>query len=236
MAKGRTIQRISNKKRGRPRVRFNFWFMVILFAIGFAACFILYMVAANINDNFFSEEFASVSSEADSGKTAQTPSGSGTEAPAASAEKPKAANPIATSAAVDASYLDSCMLVTDKTLLGMKTGYGFKYAVGSENLNAFNCATERVETSSGVVTISEAVGLLKPANVYLMLGSDLGTNSSDEMISSYVSLISNIRTAFPDVNIYVLEYPPVITETETLTNEIVNDYNSKLLAMADRIG
>lgn len=236
MSKGRTIQRISNKKRGRPRVRFNFWFMVILFMVAFVVCFVLYMVAANINDNFFGDEFNVTVAESDTAPTAdQQPTGSGAEDTDTSAAKPKVANPIASSPAADASYLDSCLLVTDRTLLGMKSTSTFKNIIGSDTLNAVNCNTERVETTSGVVTISEAVGLIKPLNVYIMLGSDIGSSSTEEMIASYVSLISSLRNAAPDANIYVMEYPPVLGITDSVNNETINSYNSELLSMADRL-
>ena len=57
MAKNKSIRRISNKKRGRPKVRFSIWGLLLIFVLSFATCFILYMVAANYNDDFFSEEF-----------------------------------------------------------------------------------------------------------------------------------------------------------------------------------
>ena len=144
-------------------------------------------------------------------------------------------NPVASSAAQDVSYLDSCMLISGKGLLGMKNVTSLKNVFGNDTLNAYNCNSTKVETASGVVSISEAVGLLKPANVYIMLEFDPSV-AIEESISSYVSLISAIHTASPDVGIYVMEQPPVLNDTETVSNEIINNYNSQLLSMADRLG
>ena len=77
MSKGKTIQRISNKKRGRPRVRFNFWFMVILFMVTFVAFFVLYMVSANINDDFFGDDLTAVVTEKEKAQTPTSPTGTG---------------------------------------------------------------------------------------------------------------------------------------------------------------
>ena len=75
----------------------------------------------------------------------------------------------------------------------------------------------------------------KPENVYIMLGSNLGTDPTDEMIENYSKLISDLHSSRPDMNIYVMQYPPVKAEGEDNSkNELINDYNSKLLAMANK--
>ena len=53
----RTVQRNNGKRRGKPKVRFNFGMLIIIFFLSFAACFTLYMLAANFNDDFFKDDF-----------------------------------------------------------------------------------------------------------------------------------------------------------------------------------
>ena len=57
MEKNKNIQHRSSKKRKKPKIRFNFWVMFIIFILSFVACFILYMLAVNLNDDFFKDEF-----------------------------------------------------------------------------------------------------------------------------------------------------------------------------------
>ena len=69
-----------------------------------------------------------------------------------------------------------------------------------------------------------------------MLGSDIGTVTVDEMISNYTTLVSNLHAYKPDMNIYVMQLPPVAADTTTVTNELINEYNTKLLNMANTVG
>ena len=70
MAKKKSITRISDKKRGRPKVRFSIWGLILIFMLSFIGCFVIYMVAANINKDFWSEEFDKVVVEEHSDKNA----------------------------------------------------------------------------------------------------------------------------------------------------------------------
>lgn len=243
MAKTKNVQRISNKKRGRPKVRFNIGGFILIFVLSFAACFGFYMAAANLNDNFFNDEFGGVSVE---GTTEATTSAEQTSQNAAGDENtdntsgtdsaPAMLNPVPQSAAVDASYFDNCCLVTDSTLLGMGSSTDFKDVIGSDSLSASGCNTVKVETNYGTVTVYETLQIKKPMNVYFMLGSDIGTVTVDEMISNYTTLVSNLHAYKPDMNIYVMQLPPVAADTTTVTNELINEYNTKLLNMANTVG
>lgn len=93
-----------------------------------------------------------------------------------------------------------------------------------------------METNYGTVTVYETLQIKKPMNVYFMLGSDIGTVTVDEMISNYTTLVSNLHAYKPDMNIYVMQLPPVAADTTTVTNELINEYNTKLLNMANTVG
>ncbi len=241
MAKKRTVQHISSKKRSRPKVRFNFGVLIVIFILSFASCFGLYMLAANTNDDFLADdtknktvvqkqpdEDASVdpSAEGNTSPGAETPSS----APAA------AVNPIPQSEAVDASYFDSCCLVTDSTLLEMGEHTSFDDVIGSSELNAAGCRDVQVDSDYGTIKIYEIIQFKKPTVMYIMLGSDIGTSSVDDMISSYSSLVDDLHDYLPDMKIYIMQLPPVIYDTETVTNDLINQYNSRLLDLAKSTG
>ena len=64
MDKKHTVQRISNKKRGRPKVRFNLMVVIILTALSFVACFVLYMINANITGDVLDSDDSSTKTNA----------------------------------------------------------------------------------------------------------------------------------------------------------------------------
>lgn len=155
MAKNKSIRRISNKKRGRPKVRFSIWGLLLIFFLSFATCFVLYMVAANYKDDFFSEEFEKVVIEGKNGKSASDNNGSeNSDAPDQSSAL-NVTNPISQSEAKDASYLDGCCMITDATLQDMAKYTGLKDMISSPDLSASACTTATIESSYGVKTAYE---------------------------------------------------------------------------------
>ena len=184
MAKKRTVQHISSKKRSRPKVRFNFGVLLVIFILSFASCFGLYMVAANTQDDFLADDAKDKvvvqkqpDSDADSNENT------------ADAEKvspaPEAAiNPIPQSEAVDVSYLDSCCLVTDSTLLAMGKHTSLDDVIGSTELNAAGCKSVQVDSDYGTIKVYEIIQFKKPSVMYIMLGSDIGVSSIDDMVGS----------------------------------------------------
>lgn len=234
MSKKRTIQRNSDRKRSKPKFRFNVGMLIIIFAFSFIGCFLLYMVAANTNENFLSEEFKneiikeeSMDDKKDDISTSVAEESSDVDVPSLSVT-----NPVPQSAAVDLSYLESCCMITDSTLLEMKNKTSFKDVLGSAELNAVSVNKVKIESNYGTITPYEAMKLKKPMNIYIMLGSDIGTSSMDEMISNYTEFVNSLKASLTDSNIYIMQLPPVITGG-TVTNEMINEYNTKLLELAN---
>ena len=239
-SKGRNVRRSSGKRKNRPKVRFSIWGLILLFAFAFAGCFVLYMVKANLDENFLEEEFgsASIIEEVPTVENENTEADTNEEEESeqeTTSAKGEVTNPVPQSEAAEAGYFDESCLITDSTLLKISEFTGFTDVIGSEALNALNCNSTKVETNYGTVTVYETMQIKKPENVYLMLGSDIGTDPTDEMIENYSKLIDNLHSARPDMNIYVMQYPPAKAEGEDNSkNELINDYNSKLLAMANK--
>ncbi|MDE6664792.1 MAG: hypothetical protein K2K14_01170 [Ruminococcus sp.] len=240
MNKNKNIRTVSNRKRKKPRVRFNFGVLIIIFVLSFSGCFALYMIAANMNENFFEDEFNSIIvEENEEGETEET-SGENkdevydTEQPAV---KSPVTNPVPQSSAADyATYFDNCCLITDSTLLEIGEYTSFNDVIGDSALNAANCTSAKVESNYGTVTIYDTLKLKKPKNVYMMLGSDIGVSPTEDMIANYTALIENLTAVLPDMNIYIMQIPPVITDVAPVTNELINTYNEQLLSMANSKG
>lgn len=245
MAKNHNIQKIKDKRhRGKPRIRFNFMMLVIIFVLSFAGCFGVYMAAANINDNFLDENPKKTVVKADSSKNneqEETTDAAGEndvpdEASADTPDEVKVNNPVPESAAVDASYFENCCLVTDSTLLQMASYTDMKDVLGNAELNAASCLTTQINSSYGKIKVYETMKVKKPDTLYLMLGSDIGLSPMEAMVENYKTLVTNLHNDRPDMKIYVMQLPPVAYDTETVTNEMINTYNGQLLSMADSVG
>lgn len=53
MAGKRKIHKISDKKKSGPFLKFNLGVLILIFSLSFIGCFVLYMVSANMNDDYF---------------------------------------------------------------------------------------------------------------------------------------------------------------------------------------
>lgn len=237
MAKTRNIQRNSGKKKSKPKLRFNFGVLLLIFMLSFAGCFVLYMIAANTNDAFFEEEFNNnvIIEESTPEESAVETSGVSDESSVSEAPSAAITNPIPESAAVDASYLENCCMITDSTLLAMKNYTDFTDILGNSQLSAVSVNETKIESSYGTVTAYETMKLKKPMNIYIMLGSDLGVSSVDEMIAGYTTFVNNLKASVTEANIYIMQLPPVYTDG-AVTNAMINDYNNRLLELANNSG
>ena len=235
MSKKRTVHRVSDSRKNRPFVKFNFWLMVIIFGLSFAVCFVLYMVAANLDDNFFDfESSQSQDSEISADNSADTDI---SENISDSAENDSSinsvVNPVPESERADDSYFDNAWILAYATLLDIKFNTTIKNVIGSSQINAVNINETKLDSVYGNITAYQNLQIINPKTLYIMLGSDIGTSSVDDMINSYSNFIADIKSSLPDTKIYIMQIPPVYTDSETLTNETVNDYNSRLIKLAD---
>ncbi len=239
MEKKRTVQR-RNKKKNRPKIRFDFWLMFTIFLLSFIACFVLYMLAANFNDNFFQDEFNQNVTEISSNPSdvESTNSTVENEIPTSETAPTPVANPIPESDAKDDSYFDNVCLLTDGTLIEMSDYGKFDPAniFGSAEMTAVGCNSTKISSSFGNVSMYDIVKNKKPDTVYIMLGKDLGASPIEDMLASYTTLVTNLRASLPEMKIYVMQLPPVIYDTETLSNAMIDDYNNRLLAMSNAAG
>ncbi|MDE6539221.1 MAG: hypothetical protein K2K66_03430, partial [Ruminococcus sp.] len=232
--------RKKSKNLKRPKIKFNFGVLLIIFILSFTACFALYMTAANLNEDFFKDEFNKAmtldSSETEESMPEDTEDNEVSEPEKQPVQKAPVTNPVPQSTAVDYTYFDNCCLISDSTLLEIGQYTSFTDVIGDAVLNASNCTTAKVESNYGAVTIYDTLKIKKPENVYIMLGSDIGTSETETMIASYKELINNLTASLPAMNIYVMQIPPVRYDNAPVTNELINTYNEQLLAMANSCG
>lgn len=235
MSKKRTVHRVSDSRKNRPFVKFNFWLMVIIFGLSFAVCFVLYMVAANLDDNFFDfESSQSQDSEILADNSADTDiSENISDSAEIDSSINSVVNPVPESERADDAYFDNAWILADSTLLDIKFNTTIKNVIGSSQINAVNINETKLDSVYGNITAYQNLQIINPKTLYIMLGSDIGTSSVDDMINSYSNFIADIKSSLPDTKIYIMQIPPVYTDSETLTNETVNDYNSRLIKLAD---
>lgn len=239
MEKKRTVQR-RHKKKNRPKIRFDFWLMFTIFLLSFTACFVLYMLAANFNDDFFKDEFDHDVTEiiSEIPVTTQNDQDPEIEAPSSEAVNSPIVNPVPESEAKDDSYFDNVCLLTDGTLIEMGEYGKFNPSniFGSAEMTTVGCNSTKISSSFGNVSMYDIIKNKKPDTVYIMLGKDLGMSSAEDMLASYTTLVTNLRAALPEMKIYIMQLPPVIYDTETLSNAMIDDYNNRLLAMSNAAG
>ena len=240
MEKKRTVQRISNKKRGRPKVRFNFMVIVIIAALTFTACFILYMVRANISGNALDDNYSKTTVVVQNNTISSASGEAGAGEQVRDKESTTAADqisyPVPQSAAEDKTYFDICCLISDSTLLDMGKNTKFTDVLGNAQLGAANCGDTKLSSSYGDIDVYQTIKLKKPKILYIMLGSDIGVSKIEDMVSSYTSLVSNLHNIMPEMKIYVMQLPPVAADTDTVTNALINAYNSRIMDMAKNLG
>lgn len=238
MAENRNKKKTSGKKKVKRKFRFNFGVLVMIFVLSYFGCFLLFMTAANLNDDFFKDEFTNtvITPDDDENADEETTDASAPEEETQPTEPVKITNPVPQSQAKDASYLEGCMIITDSTLINIGDYSKFGDVIGNTNLNAKGCNSVKVESSYGIISVYDTIKIKKPDTVYIMLGTDMGESTLDEMISSYTSLVANLHSSLPTMKIYIMQYPPTIYDDGEFTNDRINEYNGRLLELANKAG
>ena len=237
MAENHNRKKTSGKKKAKQKVKFNFGVLIVIFVLSYIGCFLLFMTVANLNDDFFKDEFTNNAKiKEEEPTTEQIQQETVQEDIEQPTEKVKVNNPVPQSQAQDKAYLESCMIVTDSTLIDIGDFAKFGDVIGNTNLNAKGCNSVKVESSYGIISVYDTIKIKKPDTVYIMLGSDMGESPLDEMTASYTSLIANLHSSLPTMKIYIMQYPPTIYDDGEFTNDKINEYNSKLLETANKAG
>ena len=239
-------------KSKKFRYRFD---MVILFCVlVFISCFVIYMFKGEIitgtsnsnldNGTVINNSSTSLDdSSADSEDLSVVDSTSSEEVSSVNDSK-IVVNPVPQSETLDMSYFDNCVFIGDSLTVGL-SAYNIlsvDNVVASTGLNISKIDTEKIDTTAGSLTAYEAVSSKKPANIYIMLGSNgISWLSNDSMISKYKAFVDEIKEALPTTKIYIVSIPPVTAGRElvaegSIKNSKIDTYNSELLKMANEKG
>lgn len=176
--------------------------------------------------------------EAEPPETAAEEPVNGPEAPA---EEPFAAVP--ESEAVGDDYFADAVFIGNSRTQGLRLYSGLKDTnwLCSVGLTVETAATEKFSVADGKYTALDALGVLKPAKVYIMLGlNELGWKSADIFIEKYAAIIDAALAANPDCLVYVQSILPVSAAKDAggtwCNNKNVLSRNERLIALAEEKG
>ena len=112
-----------------------------------------------------------------------------------------------------------------------KEGIGIQAAL-SEPIVAF-------KNDSNRYTIPQAVAMMKPRRVVIMLGTNDNGMSVDAFISHYTALVQAVQSAYPYTDIIVNTVPPVPQSHSNypdMEQSKIDDFNMALLSMCESLG
>ena len=144
------------------------------------------------------------------------------------------------------SYVDETLFLGDSNTARMYRMFdycSYDNAIGSVGMTAKSLATfacVQVSTSSGYITMPQAVAKLQPRRVILTFGTnDLNPGyKAADFIKNYQTGIEAIVTAYPSVDIIVNAIPPIGQQhsNQSLTQTQVDEYNKALVQMCQDKG
>ena len=144
------------------------------------------------------------------------------------------------------SYVDETLFLGDSNTARMYRMFdycSYDNAIGSVGMTAKSLATfacVQVSTSSGYITMPQAVAKLQPRRVILTFGTnDLNPGyKAADFVKNYQTGIEAIVTAYPSVDIIVNAIPPIGQQhsNQSLTQTQVDEYNKALVEMCQEKG
>ena len=151
--------------------------------------------------------------------------------------------PVPESEAVGDDYFADAAFIGDSRTQGLRLYSGLKDTnwLCSVGLTVETAATEKFSVADGKYTALDALGVLKPAKVYIMLGlNELGWKSADIFIEKYAAIIDAALAADPDCLVYVQSILPVSAAKDAggtwCNNANVNARNERLKELAEEKG
>lgn len=199
-------------KNPEPKIKFSLKLLFWVWVLVMVAFFICYMVLANFTDAFIVVK----------NKNSNSNSGSVSEQLDESQQTANAVNPVPQSADKQGiSYLSNCTFAGDILLAGVSDS--------GVSDNHIKCGP------SYILTNIESSGLtVTDSNLYLMLGyTEIGEQSSDDLLIKYENVLKNFKTSFPNTSIYVMALPPVTDTNTKVLNSSIDEFNSNLLTLAN---
>ncbi len=226
----------------KPVIRFRFKVVFLIFAVMIAACFLIYMTGVN----FGGDEEGSYTvtwQEHTEETTAESKADENDNNEAEADENKQIENPVPECTPMSQTYFGKCMFVGDSITVGLSDYQlvPMKNVLAEIGMNIEKINTETMQTAYGDTTVLDALTQAAPENVYIMLGSNgIAWLSIDDMIAEYEEFAKGVQSALPDTKIYIQSIPPVTKAKETeeipILNSTIDEYNSRLLDMANKNG
>ncbi len=150
--------------------------------------------------------------------------------------------PLSESKMRETAYFDDAVFVGDSITTGIDlySSLTNTNVVASTGINLETVLTaQTVRNKAGdKVTIPEAVRELKPAKIYLMLGTNgIDWMSVDQMIEQYDKVFSQLKKDNPDAVFYIQSIPPITREKEKKADQMsiskIKEFNGRLLKFAE---
>ena len=143
-------------------------------------------------------------------------------------------------------YVDETLFLGDSNTARMYRMFdycSYDNAIGSVGMTAKSLASfacVQVSTSSGYITMPQAVAKLQPRRVILTFGTnDLNPSyKAADFVKNYQTGIEAVVTAYPSVDIIVNAIPPIGQQhsNQSLTQTQVDEYNKALVEMCQAKG
>ena len=255
--------RKKRKRRRGPLIRFRFGILISIWIFSLLICFAHYMYDRNFNpdkDVFVKKTPKAETSvqTPETSKPAEEPVNSAA-APTAESKAeeqstpaeessgvtiPGKINPVPESEPQTAEYLQLCAFLGEKTIhsFGEAGLLGTMNVYASDTLTLSNYDTEYVMLNGTTIRILSAINGAK-CPIYLMFGTEqLAAGKKSDQVSDYFSaLLYAVKSRAPSAEIFVLSIPPVTAaaekpadkKTPAVLNSEIDNYNSKLLELAN---
>ena len=156
------------------------------------------------------------------------------------------ARPVPASERVSSSYFDDAVFIGDSITTGIRLYDVMSNADvwASTGASLTNILTQELAEIDGVgtVTILRGLDLAQPGKIYLLLGANSLAASLDDVIAVYSSLLDQIIAHAPNAVVYVQSAFPIneplygARYNKVVTNRIIDDFNSRLLALCGQKG
>lgn len=199
-------------RKAKPFIRFKLGVLLLLIAVAFVGCFILYMISATSDPDFWDREIMGTTEATD---MTSSPDGIPVEQIPDSAAA--VVNPVPESERADDVYLSLCAWVGEVSEL---TNY---QQTASEMV--FPDAVSGL-SDSAIRSLVRDIGKSKPYSVYLWQQTPCD-------ILEVRNFLEHFREKQPDVPVYILSSLPVEDAAE---NRRISGWNAELFALADEMG
>lgn len=142
----------------------------------------------------------------------------------------------------ETAYFDDAVFVGDSITTGIDlySSLTNTSVVASTGINLETVLTAKtVRNKAGdKVTIPEAVKELRPAKIYLMLGTNgIDWMSIDQMVEQYEKVFDRLKKDNPDAVFYIQSIPPITREKEQKADQMsiskIKEFNGRLLKLAE---